>query len=48
MAPILDMLNQQSVPGMRGLASFLDLNSDGNVMDDVGQIAGALGKYFRR
>ena len=39
----------QSMPqGAGGLMSMLDLDGDGNPMDDIGNIAGTLGKLFGR
>lgn len=39
---------EQSTPGLSGLARMLDLDGDGQIMDDVGTIAGTLGGLFRR
>lgn len=39
---------EQSTPGFNGLARMLDFDGDGQIMDDVGQIAGVLGQLFRR
>jgi hypothetical protein len=39
---------EQSTPGLSGLARMLDFDGDGQIMDDIGQIAGVLGQLFRR
>jgi hypothetical protein len=39
---------EQSAPGLSGLARMLDLDGDGQIMDDIGTIAGTLGSLFRR
>jgi hypothetical protein len=39
---------EQSAPGLSGLARLLDLDGDGQIMDDIGTIAGTLGSLFRR
>ena len=39
---------EQSTPGLSGLTRMLDFDGDGQIMDDVGQIAGMLGQLFRR
>ena len=38
---------EQSTPGLSGLARMLDFDGDGQIMDDVGKIAGVLGQLFR-
>lgn len=39
---------EQSAPGFGGLTRFLDLDGDGNVIDDLPQIVGMLGRFFGR
>jgi len=39
---------EQSAPGLSGFARMLDLDGDGQIMDDIGTIAGTLGSLFRR
>jgi hypothetical protein len=39
---------EQSSSGLGGLMRMLDFDGDGQVMDNIGEIAGALGSLFRR
>jgi len=39
---------EQSAPGLSGFARMLDLDGDGQIMDDIGTIAGTLESLFRR
>jgi hypothetical protein len=39
---------EQSSSGLGGLIQMLDFDGDGQIMDNIGQIAGALGSLFRR
>jgi hypothetical protein len=39
---------EQSSSGLSGLVRMLDCDGDGQIMDNIEQIAGALGNLFRR